>query len=166
MKKTYYYSFFLTKAEEEAAKARNLDPFPVGRILVEAKDLGINPSNAELHPWMIRKFLLNSDIITGKLSLSHNDIFDHVFRYWTLEMARHVVAGNRYLVTLLDFTEEANPKRYQSENVFVEGGPNDVFYLGWIDLARNRQYHAGDEVGLCWDIRSGSFHFKLLHRGT
>ncbi|KAI3423157.1 Hflx-type G domain-containing protein [Psidium guajava] len=70
---------------------------------------GAAPRRPQL-PWLIRKAVESSEITTGKLVLSHDDMFDHVFRYWTLEMCNHVVEGGRYLVTLFDFTDEKKPR--------------------------------------------------------
>ncbi|KAI6695047.1 hypothetical protein NL676_022757 [Syzygium grande] len=164
-RKTFYYNFMPTKAEEEAAKARNV-PYQVTRTLFEVNDI----SPPQLHPdpnypWLIRKAVSNCEIVNGKLVLSHNDTFDHVFRYWTLETCNHVVMGGRYPVALVDFTDEKSPRRYQSDHTFLERGLNETYILGWFDIIRNRLFNAGDEVGLFWDVRSGAFHFKMLRRG-
>ncbi|KAF8034260.1 hypothetical protein BT93_C0528 [Corymbia citriodora subsp. variegata] len=164
-KKTFYYHFIPTKAEEEAAKARNV-PYQVTRTLFEINDISPPQLLADPnYPWLIRKVVSNSEIMTGKLVLSHNDIFDHVFRYWALETCNHVVMGHKYLVILVDFTDEKSPKRYQSEHTFLERGVNETYILGWLDIVRNRLFNTGDEIGLFWDVRSGVFHFKMLRRG-
>lgn len=165
MTKTWYYSFIPTKAEEEAAKAQNKH-YQVTRTLVEIHDIGPGQLLADPnYPWLIRKAVESSEITTGKLVLSHNDMFDHVFRYWTLEMCNHVVEGGRYLVTLFDFTDEKKPRGYQSEHTFLERGLNETYLLGWLDIVQKREFNAGDEVGLFWDVRTEVFHFKLMRRG-
>lgn len=165
MTKTWYYNFIPTKAEEEAAKVQNMH-YQVTRTLVEINDISpvqlpVDPN----YPWLIRKAVGSGELRTGKLMLSHNDTFDHVFRYWTLEMCNHVVMGGRYLVTLVDFTDEKSPRAYQSEHTFLERGLNETYLLGWLDIVQSRIFNAGDEVGLLWDIRAQVFHFKLLRRG-
>ncbi|KAF8034259.1 hypothetical protein BT93_C0527 [Corymbia citriodora subsp. variegata] len=165
MTKTWMYNFIPTKAEEEATKAQNM-PYQVTRTLIEINDVGPGQFLADPnYPWLIRKAVGSSEIMTGRLVLSHKDIFDHVFRYWTLAMCNHVVTGGRYLVTLVDFTDEKSPRGYQSEHTFLERGLNETYLLGWLDIVQNRAFNAGDEVGLLWDIRTQVFHFKLLRRG-
>ncbi|KAI6695050.1 hypothetical protein NL676_022760 [Syzygium grande] len=165
MKKTFYHNFMPTKAEEEAAKASDV-PYQATRTLLEINDIGLPQLLADPnYPWLIRKTISNSDIRTGKLVLSHTDTFDHVFRYWTLETCNHVVTGGRYPVALIDLTDEKSPRRYQSKNTFLKRGPSETYFLGWLDIVRNRHFNANDEVGLFWDIRSGVFHFKMLRRG-
>ncbi|GMP66809.1 hypothetical protein CsSME_00027013 [Camellia sinensis var. sinensis] len=90
------------------------------------------------------------------------------FRHWTVDMANFVLYGNKAPVVVWDVTEDTNPLRYRSDNVYFEKASNadDFFVLGWLDLARTRLVNPGDEVGLYWDPRSGSFHFKLLNRET
>ncbi|KAI6695048.1 hypothetical protein NL676_022758 [Syzygium grande] len=165
MKKTFYYNFMPTKAEEEAAKARNV-PYQVTRTLFEINDISPPQLLADPnYPWLIRKTIVNSEIMTGKLVLSHNDTFDHVFRYWMLETCNHVVMGGRYPVALVDLTDEKSPRRYQGKHTLLERGLNETYLLGWLDIVRNRLFNTGDVVGLFWDVRSGTFHFKMLRRG-
>lgn len=170
MKKTFYYNFLPTKAQEEAAQARDV-PHQVSRVLVEVNDIHLpSPELASIvSPWPIRKSLSSKEILTERVELSHGQVFDHVFRYWTLETANGIVTGgSKCLVAIVDFTDEKNPRRHQSEHVYLEKGPaaNESYSLRWTDLAKNRLFNAGDEIGLLWDFRSGCFHFKLLQRAT
>ncbi|KAL3726271.1 hypothetical protein ACJRO7_031198 [Eucalyptus globulus] len=173
-RKTLYHNFIPTKAEEEAAKARNV-PHQVTRTVIETNNFGLpqlfpDPN----YPWLIRKAVSDSEITTGKLVLSHDDTFGHVFPYWTGEMCNHVEKGGRYLVALVDFTDEKSPKRYQSEHTFLERGMMETYLLGWLDIVHNRRLIRDEikteevrlfwEVLLFWDVRSGSFYFKILRR--
>ncbi|GAV89131.1 hypothetical protein CFOL_v3_32550 [Cephalotus follicularis] len=171
MKKTFYYNFFPIKTEEEAVIACNI-PQQVTRTLIEIRDMGPSSpyTNSDINdPWKIRKLITNNVLKTGKLRLSHEEMFDHVFRYWTLDMANKVVMGSKYFVTLLDYSDDHDntiiPKRYQTENTFFEKAISDTYVLGFLDLVHSRLLNPGDEVGLLWDTRSTTFSFKLLRRG-
>ncbi|KAK9285210.1 hypothetical protein L1049_024398 [Liquidambar formosana] len=167
MKKTFYYTFLPSKAEEVAAAAVETTGIPhqINRVLVEIRDLHPPPPTDPNNPWHIRKMLTSSDIQTGKLLLSHNDTFDHIFRYWTLDMANYVVMGNKLPVPVWDLTDDKNPIKYCSDNIFFEKGPHESYVLGWKDLVRNRFVNSGDEIRLYWEIRSSTFQLKFLRQG-
>ncbi|KAJ6311990.1 hypothetical protein OIU76_012155 [Salix suchowensis] len=162
MRKTFYYSFLLTKAEEDAVAARS-EPRQVTRGLVEIRDWYPAPRIDPNNPWQIRKSITRNEVVTTELTLSHEEMFEHVFRYWTLDMADHVVRGNKCFVILVDYTDDM-PRKIQSESVFLKTGPNDTCILGLGDVVRARYLNPGDEVGLFWDMRSGTFGFKLLRQ--
>ncbi|KAJ4715628.1 B3 domain-containing protein [Melia azedarach] len=166
MKKTFYYNFLPSKAEEQAAIARG-KPYEVTRTLIEIRDYG-NPPPPQFdpkHPWHIRKSITANEVFNGKLLLSHNDVFDHIFRYWTMDLCNYVIRGNQFCVAIADYTDEETPKRFQSENIFVQGN-YDTYVLGWADVVRSRLLQPGDEIGLFWDVGSATFGFKLLNRGN
>ncbi|GFY97506.1 hypothetical protein Acr_12g0000470 [Actinidia rufa] len=161
MKKTFFFNLFPTKAEEDEGTA-NIS-FQLGRTLVEIRDLCPPPDPT--NPWQIRKQPTISDVVTGRLILSHKETFEHIFRYWSVEMANYVLSGNKAPVVVWDVTEENNPLGYRNDNVYFERGSSEEFYvLGWMELARNRIVSPGDDIGLYWDIRSASFHFKVFQR--
>ena len=60
-------------------------------------------------------------------------------------------------------------KPVQSDTImrtfYFEKGPQDTYLLGWMDLARKANMNPNDEIGLYWENRSGTFQFKVLHRG-
>ncbi|TXG48242.1 hypothetical protein EZV62_027536 [Acer yangbiense] len=163
MKKTYYYEFLPSKAAEEAAKARGV-PHRITRTLVQIRDMTPPPKFDPNNPWKIRKSVTNGEVINGKLMLTHQATFEYIFRYWGEEICKHVIAGNKSYVIILDYTDEDSPKRLQGESVFFEGGSNDTYFLGWMDLVRSRSVTAGDEIGLFWDNSNGTFGFKLLRK--
>ena len=166
MKKTFYYKFIPSKAEEEEAK-RNKKPFQVTRELVEIRDLYPPPIIDPMNPWQIKKVVTNADIITGKLVLSHHEVFEYIFRYWTLEMCNYVLAGNRFYAVIWDVGgEEKPPVRHHNENVYLEIGPRDTYMMGWMDVARNAAVKPNDEVGMFWQSRTGTFQFKVLRHGV
>lgn len=165
MRKIFYYNFLPTKAEEEAAAARNV-PYHTYRTVVEIRDWYPPPRIDPNNPWQIRKSISSNEVVTGKLTLSHEEMFEHVFRYWSVDMANHVILGNKCFVILIDYTDDNMAKRVQGENVYVKSGPNETYILGVLDVVRGRPLNPGDEVGLFWDMRSGTFGFKLLRRGN
>ncbi|KAA8526516.1 hypothetical protein F0562_008281 [Nyssa sinensis] len=136
MKKIFYYNLVPSKAEEDVAKITNI-PFQGNRFLVEIRDVYPPPPPDPNNPWQIRKRLTASDVVTGKLKLSHNETFDHIFRHWTLDMANYVIMGHKAPVVVWDVTDDVSPKRLANP---------------------------GDEVGLFWEMRNGAFQFKLLRR--
>lgn len=164
MRKSCYYEFFPTKAVEQAAIASG-KPYEVTKTIVEIRDFGNPPQFDPKNPWQIRKSVTGSDVYNGKLVLSHYEIFEHVFRYWTLDLCNYVDQGNQYLVIIADYTDEGNPKRFKSENIFVQGN-HDIYFLGWTDVVQSLHLQPGDEIGLFWDASSSTFGFKLLSRGN
>ncbi|KAI8007611.1 hypothetical protein LOK49_LG07G02593 [Camellia lanceoleosa] len=154
MKKTLFFNLIPSKAEEDAAKATNTQ-FQVSRVLVEIRDLYPPPLPDPNNPWQIRKRTTPNDVATGRLVLSYNDTFEHIFRHWTVDMANFVLYGNKAPVVVWDVTEDTNPLRYRSDSIYFEKASNadDFFVLGWLDLARTRLVNPGDEVGLYWDPR-------------
>ncbi|XWS16663.1 hypothetical protein CRYUN_Cryun34aG0110400 [Craigia yunnanensis] len=157
MKKTFYYNFLPTKAEEKEAAQQVIGSLVEIR---ESTHLFIDPNN----PWQIRKSVARNDVINGKLTLSQDEMLEYVFRYWTLDMANDVVKGNKSLVVLIDYTDETDPKRYQTESFYVEKGPCHTYNLACMNLFRTRLLNPGDEIGLFWDLSSVSFSFKVLQR--
>ncbi|RVX02386.1 hypothetical protein CK203_028307 [Vitis vinifera] len=80
-------------------------------------------------------------------------------------MCSHVVAGKMFYAVIWDLTDENSPVRYHNENIYFEKGPQDTCLLGWMDLARKANMNPNGEIGLYWENRSGTFQFKVLHRG-
>ncbi|GKV42341.1 hypothetical protein SLE2022_014570 [Rubroshorea leprosula] len=161
MKKTFYYNFLPTKAEEDAAAARNV-PHLVTRTLVEIRDLDhrsipvVDPNN----PWLrIRKTITGGDVFIGKISLSEQEMLD-LLRPCTLYKANSILAGERSCV-LYDNTEAEN--RY---HIYVERGPQNSYTLRCLDLMRHRNLVPGDEVGMFWDVNKDGFRFKILGRAN
>ncbi|KAG8643863.1 hypothetical protein MANES_11G074200v8 [Manihot esculenta] len=165
MRKTFYYSFLPTKSEEEAAAARNAQ-HQVTRTIVEIKDFLTPPGIEPTYPWQIRRPITRNEVATGEILLSHEEMFEHVFRYWNLESANHLVQGNKCFVTLIDYTEENLPKTFQ--NVCVKSGPNDTYVVGMMEVVRGRVINPGDEIGFFWDVRPATygFAFKVFRRGN
>ena len=168
MKKTFFYNFFPTKAEEEeAAKAGSSGAnLPVRREVIEIRDFYPPPEPDPANPWRIKKVVNNTDVLTGKLVLMHNDVFEHIFRFWSLEICNQVVNGNKVYVAVWDLTPEGGPVPYQNERIYFGKGPRETYILGWLDVVRNDRVRPRDEVGLYWDQKSGTFHMKILRRAV
>ncbi|PSR86754.1 B3 domain-containing protein [Actinidia chinensis var. chinensis] len=167
MKKTLYYNFIPTKAEEEECKA-TATPYNPSRDVVELRDIYPLPVFDPLNPWPIKKVLMPAEVGSGRIVLSHSEAFNCVFRYWTAETTHHVVIGQKKKSVLVwDVTEENNPTSYISEDMFLEQvGPDCEYYvLGCTELVRDRRLNAGDEIGLFWDMKTVAFQFKVLRRG-
>ncbi|KDP41879.1 hypothetical protein JCGZ_26897 [Jatropha curcas] len=166
MRKTFYYNFLPTKAEEEAAVARKAQHH-VSRTIVEIRDWFAPARMDPTNPWQIRRAISRSEVATGEFLLSHEEMFEHVFRFWNVELANHLVQGNKCFVVLIDYSEENMPKTFQSSYV-KNGAKNDTYLLGFVEVLRCRVINPGDEIGLFWDTRPASygFAFKLLRRGN
>ncbi|KAB1225504.1 hypothetical protein CJ030_MR1G018603 [Morella rubra] len=161
MRKVIFYNFFPTKAEEEAAKARNSVHHVTPLYVVEIRDNRQPPPRLD-DAWIEKVVDLNS-ISTGKLYLSHHETFDHVFQHWTVEQATHIVAGNRMHVMIMDVTDGNGPMSYHGENVFFEKGPHcDSYALGCKDLFEKHVLHLGEEIGLRWSKELGLFQFQII----
>ncbi|XP_075101632.1 B3 domain-containing protein At5g26805-like [Nicotiana tabacum] len=158
MKKTFFYNFIPSKAEEEACKASNT-PWVVTRQLIEIRDIYPPPVLDLKNPWQIKKTVTYDEAVVGKLVLPFIDVFEYIFRYWTLDMANLVVSGHKVNVSLWDVTEENNPKKYDN---YFEMLPNDDYALVCLDLYKDRGLSVDDEIGLYWDPRSSTFVFKEI----
>ncbi|GFP79031.1 hypothetical protein PHJA_000046600 [Phtheirospermum japonicum] len=163
-KKTFYYNFFPTKAEEEHLKARKDEvQIPHDRILLEIRDM-YQPGVVDLeNPWLIKKTLSQYETVFGKLILSFNDTFEHVLRYWTLGMANYIALGQRVGVAVWDVTEGENPRKYQNNyGFYLQMMVNNDCFLSCLELIKDRGLKADDEICLYWDIKESSFMFKVV----
>jgi hypothetical protein len=78
----------------------------------------MNPKN----PWKIRKRIASNEIFL----ISHEGMFERVFRYWTLGMANQVIWGHAYV---------KRGKGFKSEEAYVKNGPiKDTHVLGFMDV--------------------------------
>lgn len=84
------------------------------------------------------------------MAVSHDNMFNYVFRFWTYEMINInyiLLLGNKAAIWYV--SDENQPVRYRNVTTFIEKGSSDEFYVhGWMDLERDWQVHSGDEVGL------------------
>nr|GMD76530.1 hypothetical protein A4A49_59639 [Ipomoea batatas] len=162
IKKTFFYNFIPSKAEEDACKATN-SPWQVSRVLVEARDVVPPAAPDPANPWQIRKALSHYEVITGKLVAPFAEAFEHVFRYWTLCMANQTVLGQKTNVIVWDVTDQNNPKRYGAAFEIL---PSDDYTLACMDLFKDRSMGIEDEIGLYWDYKGSTFQFKLLRKAN
>ncbi|PIN10605.1 hypothetical protein CDL12_16806 [Handroanthus impetiginosus] len=161
MKKTFYHSFITLKEEEQAPNS-NTNQYQPPRVLIEIRD--IYPYSTQSQ-WQIKKILTHHEVAIGKLLLPFSDMFEHVFRYWNIFMANHVVLGYKVNVIIWDVTDQKmnnNPTRYRGEGFYVEMLPNDDYTLTCMELFKDRNLSVDDEIGLCWDPRGSSFQFTLF----
>lgn len=161
MKKSFYYNFVPSTAEEQVSKTANAH-YQVTRVLVEIRDIYPPPVLDYQNPWQIKKTLTHYEVNTCKIRISFFEMLEHVFRYWNLCMANNVVLGHKVNVILWDVTDHHNPKRYRNENVYVEMLPSDDYILGCTELFKDLGLNVDDEIGLYWDPRASTFQFKLL----
>ncbi|WMV31039.1 hypothetical protein MTR67_024424 [Solanum verrucosum] len=161
LKKTFFYNFFPSKAEEEDCKLNNT-PHVVTRELIEIRDIDPPPKINLENPWQIKKNITCDEVIVGKLMIPFFETFEYILRYWTLDATKILVNGCDVPVGVWDVTEENNPKKYDHGSVFLRKLHNDDFYLSCIKLFNSRGLSVGDEIGLYWDPRSSNLMFKLL----
>ncbi|XP_059310213.1 B3 domain-containing protein At2g33720 [Lycium ferocissimum] len=165
MKKVFFYNFIPSKVEEESCRNSNI-PWLVTRRLVEIRDKYSAPVIDLEDPWQIKKSITYYEAIVGKLVLPFAEVFEHIFRYWTLDMAEFVMSGHKTNVYLWDVTEENNPKKYHNDGTYFEMMPNEDYALVCVDLFKDRGLSVGDEIGLYWDPSwSSHFKFKLICNG-
>ncbi|KAG5607219.1 hypothetical protein H5410_028711 [Solanum commersonii] len=153
LKKTFFYNFFPSKAEEEACKLNNT-PYVVTREIIEIRDIYPPPKIDLINPWQIKKKITRDEVIT----------LEYILRYWTLDEAKSMVNGCDVPVGVWDVTEENIPKKYDARSVCLRKLYGDYFYLSCIKLFKSRGLSIGDEIGLYWDPRSSSLMFKLLYQ--
>uniref|UniRef100_M1DUH4 Uncharacterized protein n=1 Tax=Solanum tuberosum TaxID=4113 RepID=M1DUH4_SOLTU len=164
MKKTFYYDFILSKAEEEACKVNNTQHV-VTQELVEIRDLYTSPKIDLENPWRIKKNITHDEILVGMLMIPFIQMFEYILRYWTFDMARSLENECRMCIDMWNLIKENIPKKYEGVNVYLRKQYNDVFSLSCMELFNSRRLGVGDEIGLNWDPRSSSLMFKLIsHR--
>ncbi|OIS98448.1 hypothetical protein A4A49_52997 [Nicotiana attenuata] len=161
MKKTFFYKFIPSKAEEEACKANNTQWIPT-RKLIEIRDIYPAPKIDLKNPWQIKKRINRAEVVFGKIEIPFFETFEYILRYWNLSKAKSLVNGVRISVILWDVTEENDPKKYESGSIRFEMMYNDDYSLLCMPLFNDRGLRVDDEIGIYWDPRSSSFMFKLL----
>ncbi|XP_015079059.2 uncharacterized protein LOC107023011 [Solanum pennellii] len=162
MKKTFFYNFFPSKAQEEACKINNT-PYEVTRELVEIRDLYPAPRIDKQNPWQIKKKLTHDEIVVGMLLIPFFEMFEYILRYWSLDVGKNLVNGCNVCVDMWDVTEENVPKKYEGGRVWFRILPNDDFSLWCTELINGRRLKDGDEIGIYWDPISSSLVFKLFY---
>ncbi|XP_055808403.1 uncharacterized protein LOC129876947 [Solanum dulcamara] len=163
LKKTFFYNFFPSKAEEEACKVNNT-PHVVTRELIEKRDVYPPPKIDLKNPWQIKIKITSGEVEARMLMIPFIETFEYILRYWTLEMAKILVNGCGVHVDVWDVTAENFPKKYEGESVCLWKLYNDDYSLLCIELFNDSRLGVGDEIGLFWDPRSLNFMFKLLSR--
>ncbi|XP_070031771.1 B3 domain-containing protein At5g26805-like [Nicotiana tomentosiformis] len=161
MKKTFFYKFIPSKAEEEACKTSNTEYIPT-RKLIEIRDIYSAPKIDLKNPWQIKKRITRDEVVFGKLVIPFFDTFEYILRYWNLSKAKSLVNGVGIFVILWDVTEENDPKIYESGSICFEMMCNDDYSLLCMPLFNDRGLAVGNEIGIYWDPRCSSFMFKLL----
>lgn len=148
MRKFFFYNFLPTKPEEETYTARGVR-HTVTRTLTEIRDVDLEPEIDPNDPWQIKKSVTTAEIKHGTLTLSQEQAFNHIFRYWPLEICDNVVTrGNMFRVVITDHTNKGEPKRYDGPNIFLEPWPNKTYVLGWMVAVEDLLVNPMDEIGL------------------
>ncbi|KAF3615514.1 putative agglutinin-2-like [Capsicum annuum] len=159
MKKTFFYNFFPSKAEEEACNVNNT-PWVATRELVEIRDIYPAPIIDLEDPWQIKKRITRDEVILGKLVIPFFESFEYILRYWKLDMAKSLVMSeNGMSVKVWDITKETEPKKYDGGNVCFRKLYTDDYSLSCMGLFNDHRLNVGDEIGLYWDPRYGLDHY-------
>lgn len=170
LKKTYFYNFFPSKAEEVSPPTIN-PPRPFWfrrqRVLVEMRDVHPPPVLDPTNPWQIKKTLNQYEVASGKIVVSFIDSFEHILRYWNFCMANHIaILGHRVAVPVWDVTNEKDPKRYDGNEVYFQITPSENCILTCTQMMRDRNLKVDDYIGLYWDSKQCSFRIKLFYSYT
>ncbi|KAK4415346.1 hypothetical protein Salat_2642000 [Sesamum alatum] len=168
LRKTYFYNFYPSKAEEEASKANSTPTSSRHhRMLVEMRDVHPPPVLDPSSPWQIKKTLNHYEIASGKIVVSFHDTFEYILRYWNFCMANHIaVLGHRVAVILWDVTNEKKPKKYEGNDVYFQITPSENCILTCMEMMRDRRLKVDDYIGLYWDSREANFRIKLFYSNT
>ncbi|KAG5581181.1 hypothetical protein H5410_051808 [Solanum commersonii] len=105
MKKTNFYNFFPSKAEEEEACKINNTTYDMTRELVKIRDLYPAPRIDLQNPWQIKKKLTHDEIVVGMLMIPFFEMFEYILRYWNLDVAKSLENGCKVCVDMWDVTE-------------------------------------------------------------
>uniref|UniRef100_M1D885 Uncharacterized protein n=1 Tax=Solanum tuberosum TaxID=4113 RepID=M1D885_SOLTU len=103
LKKTLFYNFFPSKAEEEACKLNNT-PHVVTQELIEIRDIYPPPKIDLENSWQIKKKITHDEVIVGKLMIPFFETFEYILRYWTLDAAKSLENGCDVPVGVWDVT--------------------------------------------------------------
>ncbi|KAL3637014.1 hypothetical protein CASFOL_019313 [Castilleja foliolosa] len=164
-RKSYYYNFFPKKEDEEMPPAANSTVLAprLNRRLVEIRDVHPPPQLNPHDPWPIKKRLNHYEIATGKIILSFQDTFEHIFRYWHFPMCKYVtMLCRRIAVVVWDMTNEKFPRKYGRDDVLFQMTPSEHSLLTCPEMMHDRKLKADDNIGLYWDPMEGVFRVKLL----
>ncbi|KAK4372781.1 hypothetical protein RND71_008165 [Anisodus tanguticus] len=128
MKKTFFYNFFPSKAEEEACEA-NKTPWVATRELIEIRDIYPAPKIDLENPWQIKKKIIHDEVVLGKLVVPFFETFEYILRYWKLDETKSLVNGYGICVNVWDITPENDPKKYEGGSVCFRKLYNDDYSL-------------------------------------
>lgn len=160
MKKTLYYRFIPSKAQEEACNARK-SPWQVRRGVVEIR--GVNEGVTAAAGAEMRRVLSREEVVTGRIVVPFTEAFEHVFQHWTLGLSKRVVKGEKVNVVIWDVTNRFKPKRY-SKGVHIQILGNQDYAVSCMDLFSELGLGANDNIGLVWDPRRSAFLLHLIHK--
>ncbi|KAJ4835669.1 hypothetical protein Tsubulata_038897 [Turnera subulata] len=82
------------------------------------------------------------------------------------QIKKRITSTEIVFLLVIDYTDHESPQKFQSDNLYFKNGPDNSYFLGMIDVVRGKPLNPGDEVGLFWDVRTGTFGFKVLRRGS
>uniref|UniRef100_A0A7N0TX43 Uncharacterized protein n=1 Tax=Kalanchoe fedtschenkoi TaxID=63787 RepID=A0A7N0TX43_KALFE len=167
MKKIIFYEFMPTKMREDYCKMNNIRPNR--KWLKEMRDMDPPPQTDPDNPWRIRKALTAIEVAMKKIIVTEKQAVDHIFRYWSFEMANHAFLGRDAFRELVIWDVTAlpvgEPVKVCSASTFFRKAPTSGNYsLGLGDLVERRGLGPLDEVGLYWEPTQSAFFFKLLRR--
>uniref|UniRef100_M1DJD6 Uncharacterized protein n=1 Tax=Solanum tuberosum TaxID=4113 RepID=M1DJD6_SOLTU len=183
-KKTFFFNFISSKAEEEAnntprkrtrevletgnvttmfdfmpSKAEeeaNNTPRIITRELIETGSARIfDPNNI----YYIRSTISHCELSNGELLIPFSVMLLNIFPYMDLEIARSFVNENEVHVKLWDDTENNVPKKYGCGRFTVRKLPEDDYHLSIVTLIKDRVLVIGDKIGLCWHPWNSTFVF-------
>nr|GLL48478.1 hypothetical protein A4A49_59639 [Ipomoea trifida]GME06236.1 hypothetical protein A4A49_59639 [Ipomoea batatas] len=165
MKKTLFYKFIPSQAQQEACMARNL-PWQVRRRVVEIRDVndGTDAAAAAAGARGIRRVLSREEVVMGGIVVPFAEAFKHVFQHWTLGMIkRAAVKGENVDVVIWDVTNRFRPKRY-SNGVHIQVLANQDYGVWCMDLFSELGLGVYDLIWLAWDPLRSAFLLRLIHK--
>lgn len=155
-KKTLYYNFIETKANEDPQKIQRAAPVE----LVEIRDVHPPPSMYLNNPWL-RKTLNYYEVHSGTIVLMWCDVVEHVIRYWGHRMAHaFTMQQEKIPVKLWDVTDEKSPKKYEGKAVYIWHMMDRICYISCRELFVVRNLKAYDMISMYWDCKDNGFKFK------
>ncbi|KAM3268090.1 hypothetical protein P3S67_031640 [Capsicum chacoense] len=97
------------------------------------------------------------------LVLSFIDIFEHVFRYWTLNTVKSATSGHKMSVYFWDVSNENSPNK--CEGSYIEMIDDENYALVSVELFSKCGLVVNDVIGLYWNPKCLNFRFKLFKKG-
>lgn len=115
--------------------------------------------------WLIKKTLKNSDVGgLSRLSLSREVVEQYIMPHLDEESRRRIEHGEKIPIMIYDV--DTGTRHNVKFTKWLQNKMYNIQQRWTTDFVSRRSLKKGDEIGMCWDEGSSSFHFRVLKRGS